>query len=392
MLELIVDYLKSNIVASGLIVGSVSGFLLYIIKGIPKATFDTFLKYFSVSLTVRNDDPIFSDIANYVTKLRNNVKHFHYSNDKYEFNEIIYSVDSNRIVTINRITENNQISWGSGKNKVETIIIKWYLTRNTKLITKFVEQLKLSNEDSKMIDVYSRSNDYFEIIKKNKRSINSIYLNGDILDNLLSDIKLFISSEQKEWYVKRGIPYHRGYLFWGPPGTGKSSSILAIASHFNLPIFYCNFSNIRSVSAYNNKMKIVVLEDVDTLNIGNKRDSTDDVDKRICDDKSNVPPEHKDNNNVTLVSFLSLSDVLNVLDGIIAPENCIVIMTSNHPEVLDSALIRPGRCDEAIKFDLLDQNTADRMKKDFDMDDLDVITPISAAALQNELLKARKVL
>ena len=48
---------------------------------------------------------------------------------------------------------------------------------------------------------------------------------------------------------------------------------------------------------------------------------------------------------------LDLGTLLNALDGILETPGRILIMTSNHPECLDSALIRPGRIDMIIKFD-----------------------------------------
>ncbi len=54
-----------------------------------------------------------------------------------------------------------------------------------------------------------------------KRPLNSVVLDRGISENLLNDVREFIDSAQ--WYTERGVPYRRGYLLHGPPGSGKSS-------------------------------------------------------------------------------------------------------------------------------------------------------------------------
>jgi chaperone BCS1 len=53
-----------------------------------------------------------------------------------------------------------------------------------------------------------------------------------------------------------------------------------------------------------------------------------------------------------VVSRISLYALLNVIDGLVSQEGRILIMTTNHAERLDDALIRPGRVDMRIKFEL----------------------------------------
>jgi hypothetical protein len=56
-----------------------------------------------------------------------------------------------------------------------------------------------------------------------KRSISTVILNENAKMDLLKDIKDFLDQTAREWYSDRGIPYRRGYLLYGLPGTGKSS-------------------------------------------------------------------------------------------------------------------------------------------------------------------------
>lgn len=71
--------------------------------------------------------------------------------------------------------------------------------------------------------------------KKNRRPLESIILEDGVLDSILQDAREFISME--EWYTDAGIPHRRGYLLHGPPGTGKSSTIYAVAGELGMEIY-----------------------------------------------------------------------------------------------------------------------------------------------------------
>ncbi len=158
-----------------------------------------------------------------------------------------------------------------------------------------------------------------------KRKFDSVILPRDTSKALISDIQTFLDSE--EWYLDRGIPYRRGYLFYGEPGNGKTSVINAIATHFNMGLGMVNLradSDDESlIEAISNMPPntIILLEDIDCAT-----PSTDDTEK------------------------ITFSGLLNALDGFNTPHGQIVMMTTNHYSKLDPALIRPGRCDVKQEF------------------------------------------
>lgn len=149
---------------------------------------------------------------------------------------------------------------------------------------------------------------------------------------VLDDLQSFCDSEKD--YNKHGIPYKRNYLFYGPPGTGKTSLMTSIASQFDANLYMINFSGKLTDASFMQLISkipsgsVLVLEDIDAL-----------FTERV----------HNDATNHSMVSF---SAVLNCLDGIARKNKMVSVMTTNFKDRLDSALIRPGRIDMVVEFDL----------------------------------------
>lgn len=148
-----------------------------------------------------------------------------------------------------------------------------------------------------------------------ERGLDSVILPDGDVESLVEDLRWFIQAEQM--YVQQGVPYHRGYLFYGKPGTGKSSLIAGLANYFHLSMFLVSLNEVNDTELCTAIMKvrkgsIIVMEDMD------KRDD--------------------------------IAGLLNVLDGFKAPSGVVFMMTTNHVDKLDSALTRPGRVDYQLEF------------------------------------------
>lgn len=163
------------------------------------------------------------------------------------------------------------------------------------------------------------------------RSPDTVILPEGQMERIIGDLKEFLDSEHR--YNRLGVPYHRGYLFYGPPGTGKTSVARAIATHFNLDVYYLALPDITE----DNKLmglvsnvqpgSILLIEDIDVVQSTHNRDH--EGPEVLRDARRSV----------------SLSGLLNALDGIGTPHGLITMMTTNHIENLDPALIREGRVD-----------------------------------------------
>jgi chaperone BCS1 len=168
------------------------------------------------------------------------------------------------------------------------------------------------------------------------RKLASVVLQPGEKEHLLEDVAQFRRSQPR--YEQLGVPYHRGYLLYGPPGTGKTSLVSAMAAHFALSIYVINLTefNDRSLMGAINQVpanSVLLFEDIDCMRGSQTREEKPGATSPI------EKPKEPTGNGVTL------SGLLNVLDGFHAPSGVLFIMTTNHVEQLDPALLRPGRID-----------------------------------------------
>ncbi|PSN72029.1 hypothetical protein BS50DRAFT_484609 [Corynespora cassiicola Philippines] len=179
---------------------------------------------------------------------------------------------------------------------------------------------------------------------KRKRPLDSIILERGVKERIVEDVQSFIAA--RNWYLDRGIPYRRGYLLHGPPGTGKTSFIEALAGHLDYNIAILNVSQrgltddrLAVLLTKVPPRSLILLEDIDVA-FANRR-TTD-----------------ADGYSGATVTF---SGLLNALDGVVSAEERIVFLTTNYVERLDEALIRPGRVDLTLRLGKATQYQIDQL-------------------------------
>lgn len=212
------------------------------------------------------------------------------------------------------------------------------------------------------------------------RDMSTVIFDKNTKQELLQDINEYLHPHTRRWYANHGIPYRRGYLFSGAPGTGKTSLTSALAGVFGLDIYVLSLldpnmheSALMRLMSEVPARCIVLLEDIDAAGLnrpaseprrppppsrpgrfkggGGREFGPNDPREKVSEyDKG--PPLGNTNANATSATSVSLSGLLNAIDGVSSQEGRILIMTTNSPESLDKALIRPGRVDMHIAFEL----------------------------------------
>lgn len=216
------------------------------------------------------------------------------------------------------------------RTNVLTPYKKVYLTGKKSDIQIFVANM--SDYFNKNKDIYEffkvfipSPKGHWDLISKNKkRSIDTVFIKNK--DEIIKDIDEFLSSEED--YQIFGHPYKRNYLFFGPPGNGKTSLISAIASQYNLDIYLMSFSINITDEIFKKLIStlpingLLVIEDIDGL--------FDEKEKKQ----------------------VSISTILNIMDGLAKKNRLITIMTTNHYDRLSDAFKRAGRIDMNVEFDI----------------------------------------
>lgn len=170
-----------------------------------------------------------------------------------------------------------------------------------------------------------------------KRTSESVILKDGQFNRILGYLREFASHE--EAYKKLDIPFRTGIMLHGAPGSGKSSTALALANELTMNVFVINLASLSSDDTLSEcfgnipSNSIVVLEDIDVLK---------------------ATKERKDNENTSSDAGVTMQGLLNVLDGFQSPHGVITVMTTNHLDHIDEALVRPGRVDMMEELSAMD--------------------------------------
>lgn len=287
----------------------------------------------------------------------------------------------------------------------------------------------------KFIFALKRNNDYPGTLRFSESRFNSNKHFGCLFfpekDFLLKSLDCFMNNPGM--YQKRGIPLKESCLLFGEPGTGKTSFIKALANKLGRHIFMIDLRKISSDTllqqlffsenivvessngnAFNRcipiSKRIYVIEEIDTMgSIVRSRQldvpaKPDNKSGNKSDSDSDSENENKVNKDIGIhASYpkhrrerLSLYGLLNCLDGISELHNGIIVMTTNHVEKLDPALIREGRINHKIYLTKMRQPEIKQMLEyHFDNPDANgsynSIPPEDVAKLPDNLLEPSKV-
>lgn len=389
--------LLSNPVFNGVVGGSLVASGMYALKGVP-STLWSFLSWrYSTEVTLYNDDAAFEMVSEWLganeyarraRKIRLTSK---FSEDD-QRDEIRTAPGAgthliwheSRPVIIKRWVDEKSSNVASQKLREGITIRTLGSTPDhaRRIIAEIVD--RQSGTGSKFVSVYLYRYSWRLACRKEKRALESVVIPAVQRNRIVVDIERFRAS--REWYRERGIPYRRGLLFAGTPGCGKTSLVMALASHFSMRIYALNLGSMKSdddlIEAVTSvpENAILLIEDIDAAQ------------------RSRVPSEATKSDKgsgptVAAEELVTLSGLLNAIDGVFSRDGRVLIMTTNHPEKLDPALKRPGRADRIETIGPIGPAEVREMCRQFLGSNLaaerfaaSVKTPIRPADLQRDLL------
>ncbi|KAL1873650.1 hypothetical protein Plec18167_006167 [Paecilomyces lecythidis] len=251
----------------------------------------------------------------------------------------------------------------------------WFQTESLRLVTVFWQRSSIQNlllearlayadRDKNKTGIYHHQEEHGRVFwcrfqTSPIRSLSTVIMDKKKKNELIHDMEQYLQPGKRHLYAKRGIPYRRGYLFSGPPGTGKTSLCYAAAGFFRLNIYYLNLNSLTDnglgkLMSILPKRCMLLLEDLDSNKVATKQSNNQQGNNTV--EKPYISNQKEEGK-----SRISLSFLLNAIDGLGATEGRVLIITANNPESINSTLIRGGRIDYKIEFDYAGFNEAKQL-------------------------------
>jgi predicted AAA+ superfamily ATPase len=301
------------------------------------------------------------------------------SRDEFEVNPDIYGKlihiemeNNEQIKSVKFVIYSNTLPLSKLKLWCNSVLEKYRETQQQKLLVHKYYFNQMSREGLPGIG-------FTKTIFTTTKSLNNLF--GVSIVEAKKRLDMFLNN--KDWYVEKGIPYSLGFLLSGSPGCGKTSFIKAIAGDTGRHIINLQLTENTRVSDLNNlfyneslnvqdrtgfksldipfAQRLYVLEDADCLTDivlsrkHKKPEAKEEKDKNFEKEMSKKIKEMDDSPRITL------SHLLNILDGILEIDGRMIVMTTNHIEKIDEALKRPGRFDFVVEFKKFTSETINEM-------------------------------
>jgi chaperone BCS1 len=347
-LESLYDLAKAQPILTGGVGTVMFGSAMYFVKGVPLWIHSFVKRMITINVTLNSDSHLYHEILGVLSAGRVGAFARNYTTDGR--GDIVAGFGRSVAVVERRLVTFNRHIIPDKFKMTESLEITVF-SRNVDVLRRIVEKAKTPKNDN-TVKVYTGTSYWQHPVRKRRRSLDTVFVNGDIKNRIIKKVEWFLANE--DWYLQRGIPYKLVFLLHGEPGTGKSSLVYGIASFFKK-----NLGSATRISSIDELLRhlpddtLAVVEDIDMLTV-NRDPEDDDVDPESA-------PAAATDNDPAATELSALHVLINTLDGLSTPHGLILFITTNFRERLDVALIRPGRVDEDMLIGPLDRETTAQM-------------------------------
>lgn len=347
MINDLIYYISTNPLLVGGIGTLLFGSVMYFIRDIPMRLYKITKRIITIDITLTSDSFLYHQILGVLSRARIGMFARNYSTDS--DGDIVSGFGPSIAIIQKRLVSFNRELIEKNLRLDEKLHITIY-SRDVSVLRTLIATARLPKDDG-LVKIYAiTAGGYWTSpVKRRKRELSTLFVNGDIKDIITAKIKWFLNNER--WYTTRGIPYKLVFLLHGEPGTGKSSLVYSIASHFDR-----NIGAISNLAGVDDTFRglppntFAVIEDIDMIS------TTRDIPQVPS---NGTPTKVAETTEMKQLNVLHV--LINSLDGISTPHGLVVFITTNFRERLDAALIRPGRVDCDLEITSLDIKATEEM-------------------------------
>lgn len=351
--------IQSNAFAQGGLIIGAAGFLIAFCRSLPGRIYKSIRKVLVLTVEIESQGSSFykNRILRNITKYKKNLFNQNMETD-FQYNDQDDSYKTEFRLGIGAFYAKEKFWMKIDRqrqtdkmNLNEFIFIEAFIWNKKRLIDLID---RCMNEAEKKNNVYvSEGGDWSQKNVFRGRTWDDIVLQEGVKEKIVNDINQFV--EDRKWYTSRNAVHHRGYCFWGSPGTGKTSISAAIATTMGKSLYILHLTKLLTDQNLADLMSsadgVVLVEDIDGILDGRKILVQD--------------------------ACWSFSGLLNAINGANPDmKSRVIIMTSNHPEKLDPALLRPGRIDQIIQIDGIGADKAVELFRIFHGENLEIESQI----------------